>query len=81
MQQAHADALRRGLRATQKNAERYELQELSAVPDREIENFCPRTAVNQQTLERVDARAHHVPGEFPPASEAARLYREAAPRP
>src|SRR5205814_2930226 len=39
--------------ASQKNAERYELQELSAVPDREIENFCPRTSVNQQTLDRV----------------------------
>jgi multifunctional 2-oxoglutarate metabolism enzyme len=39
--------------AAQKTAERYELQELSAVPDREIENFCPRTSVNHQTLERV----------------------------
>jgi 2-oxoglutarate dehydrogenase E1 component len=39
--------------ASQKHAERYEVQELSAVPEREIENFCPRTSVNQQTLARV----------------------------
>jgi hypothetical protein len=35
-------------------AEHYELQELSAVADRaRSSGFCPRTAVNQQVLERV----------------------------
>ena len=39
--------------ASQKHAERFELQELSAVTTEEIGNFCPRTAVNHQVLERV----------------------------
>ena len=39
--------------AAQERAERYELQELSAVPGEEIGGYCPRTAVNQQVLERV----------------------------
>jgi 2-oxoglutarate dehydrogenase E1 component len=39
--------------AAQERAERYEPQELSAVQGEEIGNFCPRTAVNQQVLERV----------------------------
>jgi 2-oxoglutarate dehydrogenase E1 component len=50
--------------ASQKNAERYELQELSAVPDREIENFCPRTSVNLQTLERVTRALTNFPENF-----------------
>ena len=49
-----SDALRR--RAS-KNAERYEVQELSAVPTEDIGGFCPRTAVDQQVLERVIRRA------------------------
>jgi 2-oxoglutarate dehydrogenase E1 component len=39
--------------AVQERAERYELQELSAIQGEEIGNFCPRTAVNQQVIERV----------------------------
>jgi 2-oxoglutarate dehydrogenase E1 component len=39
--------------AVQQRAERYELQELSAVTGDEISPFCPRTAVNHQVLERV----------------------------
>ncbi len=39
--------------AVQQQAERYEVQELSAVPSEDIGNFCPRTSVNQQVLERV----------------------------
>jgi 2-oxoglutarate dehydrogenase E1 component len=50
--------------AAQKHAERYELQELSAVPDREIENFCPRTAVNQETVERVSRALATFPENF-----------------
>jgi 2-oxoglutarate dehydrogenase E1 component len=49
---------------SQKNAERYELQELSAVPDRDIENFCPRTSVNLQTLERVTKALTYFPENF-----------------
>ena len=51
-----ADRFHQAYDAAQKSAEQYELQELSAVPDREIGSFCPRTSVNQQTLARV-ARA------------------------
>jgi 2-oxoglutarate dehydrogenase E1 component len=50
--------------ASQKKAERYELQELSAVPDQEIENFCPRTSVNHQTLERVTRALTKFPENF-----------------
>jgi 2-oxoglutarate decarboxylase len=39
--------------AVQQRAERFELVELSAVPTEDIGNFCPRTAVNPQVLERV----------------------------
>jgi 2-oxoglutarate decarboxylase len=39
--------------AAQKPGERYEVQELSAIASEEIGNFCPRTAVNLATVERV----------------------------
>jgi multifunctional 2-oxoglutarate metabolism enzyme len=39
--------------AVKQRAERYELQELSAVTMDDFGGFCPRTAVNQQVLERV----------------------------
>ncbi len=39
--------------AAQKQAERYEVQELSAVASEDIGNFCPRTAVNHAVIERV----------------------------
>ena len=63
--------------AVQERAERYELQELSAVTGEEIGGFCPRTAVNQQVLERVIRGITQFPGEFPSASQAARLRGEA----
>jgi 2-oxoglutarate dehydrogenase E1 component len=50
--------------AAQERAERYELQELSAVPGEEIGSFCPRTAVNQQVLERVVRGITHFPENF-----------------
>ena len=46
------------------SAERYEVQELSAVPSEEIGGFCPRTAVNQQVLERVIHGITHFPENF-----------------
>jgi 2-oxoglutarate dehydrogenase E1 component len=39
--------------AAQQRGERYQVQELSAVPSGGISPFCPRTAVNRQVLERV----------------------------
>ena len=39
--------------AAQKNAERYELQELSAVPAEEIPTVCPRTGIDPQLIEQV----------------------------
>ena len=60
-------------------AERYELQELSAVAGEEIASFCPRTAVNHAGAGARDPRLTQFPGELPPASQAARL-RRAAPR-
>ena len=64
--------------AVQQRAERYELQELSAVPSEEFGGFCPRTAVNQQVMERVIRGIDALPRKLPPASEAARLRRQAA---
>ncbi|HEY1338775.1 MAG TPA: multifunctional oxoglutarate decarboxylase/oxoglutarate dehydrogenase thiamine pyrophosphate-binding subunit/dihydrolipoyllysine-residue succinyltransferase subunit [Bryobacteraceae bacterium] len=53
MRKAVARRLDEAYDAVQKHAERYELQELSAVPGEEIGNFCPRTSVNHAVLERV----------------------------
>jgi 2-oxoglutarate decarboxylase len=53
MKKAVAAELSEAYDAVQNKAERYELQELSAVPNADISNFCPRTAVNRQVLERV----------------------------
>jgi 2-oxoglutarate dehydrogenase E1 component len=50
--------------AVQQQAERYELQELAAVPTEDIGSFCPRTAVNQQVLERVVRGMTSFPEEF-----------------
>ena len=65
--------------AAQKSSERFEGQELAAVPSDDIASFCPRTAVNKATVERVIRALTAFPREFPPASQAARLHR-AAPR-
>jgi 2-oxoglutarate dehydrogenase E1 component len=53
MKKAVADRLSQAYDAVQNKAERFELQELSAVHAEEIGNFCPRTAVNHQVIERV----------------------------
>jgi 2-oxoglutarate dehydrogenase E1 component len=50
--------------AAQQQAEHYELQELSAVSTGEISAFCPRTAVNQQVLERVIRGITNFPENF-----------------
>jgi 2-oxoglutarate dehydrogenase E1 component len=50
--------------AVQERAERYELQELSAVQGEEFGGFCPRTAVNQPVLERVIRALTQFPENF-----------------
>jgi len=64
MRQAVADRLGQAYDAVQHRAERYELQELSAVSSEEIGNYCPRTAVNRQVLERVVRGMTHFPDNF-----------------
>ncbi len=39
--------------AAQQSAERYELQELSAVSTEEIATFCPRTSVDREQIARI----------------------------
>src|SRR5436309_12995853 len=50
--------------AVQQQAEHYELQELSAVPNEDIGSFCQRTSVNQQVLERVVRGMTNFPENF-----------------
>jgi 2-oxoglutarate decarboxylase len=50
--------------SVQKRSERYELQELAAVTNEDAVGFCPRTAVNQQVLERVIRGITQFPGTF-----------------
>jgi multifunctional 2-oxoglutarate metabolism enzyme len=64
MRKAAVRRLSEAYDAVQQRAERYELQELSAVASDEIGNFCPRTAVNQQVLERVARGMTHFPENF-----------------
>ncbi|HXB67272.1 MAG TPA: multifunctional oxoglutarate decarboxylase/oxoglutarate dehydrogenase thiamine pyrophosphate-binding subunit/dihydrolipoyllysine-residue succinyltransferase subunit [Candidatus Acidoferrales bacterium] len=53
MRKAVAQRLSAAYDAAQERAEPFEVQELSAVTGEEFAGFCPRTAVNQQVLERV----------------------------
>jgi 2-oxoglutarate decarboxylase len=64
MRRAVSQRLSDGYDAAQKEAEHYELQELSAVSTEEIGNFCPRTAVNQPVLERVVRGITNFPENF-----------------
>ena len=50
--------------AAQQNAERYELQELSAVTTEEIANFCSRTSVDVAMLERIVEAITRFPADF-----------------
>jgi 2-oxoglutarate dehydrogenase complex dehydrogenase (E1) component-like enzyme len=50
--------------AAQQRAERYELQELSAVAGDDISPFCPRTTVNHLVLERVIHGITNFPANF-----------------
>jgi 2-oxoglutarate dehydrogenase E1 component len=53
MRKAVSERLSLAFDAAQRNAEQYELQELSAVPHEDIAGLRPRTSVNQQVIERV----------------------------
>ena len=64
MRKEVAQRLSTAFDAVQNKAERYELQELSAVPSEDIGAFCPRTAVNQQVLERVVRGLTNFPPNF-----------------
>jgi 2-oxoglutarate decarboxylase len=64
MRKAVAERLSQAYDAVQQRAERYELQELSAVPSEDIGNFCPRTAVNHAVLERVIRSSTTLPDNF-----------------
>src|SRR5579883_3405707 len=64
MRKAVAQRLSDAYDAGQKRVERFEVQELSAVPSEEIGNFCPRTAVNLQVLERVVRGITQFPADF-----------------
>jgi 2-oxoglutarate dehydrogenase E1 component len=64
MRKTFANRLSEAYDAAQSPAEHYELQELSAVQGDEIGGFCPRTAVNQQVLERVVRGMTHFPDNF-----------------
>jgi 2-oxoglutarate decarboxylase len=50
--------------AAQQNAERYELQELSAVSTEEIANFCSRTSVDVAMIERIVEGITRFPADF-----------------
>jgi 2-oxoglutarate dehydrogenase E1 component len=64
MKKAVADRLSAAYDAVQNKAERFEVQELSTVPVEDIGNFCPRTAVNRQVIERVVAGITRFPETF-----------------
>ena len=64
MRKAVADRLSAAYDAAQERAEHFEVQELSAVTGEEIGGFCPRTAVNQQVLERVTQGMTQFPENF-----------------
>ncbi|MBS1859546.1 MAG: multifunctional oxoglutarate decarboxylase/oxoglutarate dehydrogenase thiamine pyrophosphate-binding subunit/dihydrolipoyllysine-residue succinyltransferase subunit [Acidobacteria bacterium] len=50
--------------AVQQRSEHFETQELSAVPTEDIGEFCPRTAVNLQVVERVTRGITQFPENF-----------------
>ncbi len=64
MRKSIAQRLGEAYDAVKQRAERYELQELSAVTMDDFGGFCPRTAVNQQVLERVIRGTTQFPENF-----------------
>jgi multifunctional 2-oxoglutarate metabolism enzyme len=64
MRRRVTERLEQAYQAAQRKAERFEPQELSAVPKEEIGSFCPRTAVNRPLLERVVRALTTLPDDF-----------------
>jgi len=64
MRQQVSQRLSAAYDAAEQQAERYELQELSAVATVDVSGFCPRTAVNHQVLERVVRGITNFPANF-----------------
>jgi 2-oxoglutarate dehydrogenase E1 component len=64
MRKGFAQSLSAAYDAAQKSSERFEGQELAAVPTEEIASFCPRTAVNKATVDRVIRALTQFPGNF-----------------
>jgi 2-oxoglutarate dehydrogenase E1 component len=64
MRRGFAQSLSAAYDAAEKSSERFEGQELSAVPSDEIASFCPRTAVNKATVDRVIRALTHFPENF-----------------
>ena len=64
MRKAVSQRLSDAYDAVQKQSERYQVQELSAVSTEEIGAFCPRTAVNQAVLERIIRAMTSFPANF-----------------
>ena len=59
-----AQSLSAAYDAAEKSGDRFEAQELAAVPSDEIASFCPRTAVNKATVARVIRALTHCPENF-----------------
>jgi 2-oxoglutarate dehydrogenase E1 component len=64
MRKAAAKSFSDAYDAAQATAEHYELQELSTVPQEDIEDFCPRTSVSQEAIERVVRAGTSFPENF-----------------
>ena len=77
IRQQVSQRLAAGYDAAQAQAEHYELQELSAVPNRRDLRLLPAHRRQPADPRARDSRHHQFPGHLSPASQAARLPREA----
>jgi 2-oxoglutarate dehydrogenase E1 component len=64
MRKGYAQGLAAAYDAAEKTSDRFEGQELAAVPSDEIASFCPRTSVNKATVDRVIRALTHFPENF-----------------
>ena len=64
MRKGFTEALSAAYDAAQKSSDRFVGQELAAVPTEEIGSFCPRTAVNKATVDRVIRALTQFPENF-----------------
>ncbi|HWB95660.1 MAG TPA: multifunctional oxoglutarate decarboxylase/oxoglutarate dehydrogenase thiamine pyrophosphate-binding subunit/dihydrolipoyllysine-residue succinyltransferase subunit, partial [Bryobacteraceae bacterium] len=64
MRKRTVDHLSQSYDAAQKHVEHFEVVELSAVTSEEVGNFCPRTSVNRQVIDRVIRATTTFPPDF-----------------